>query len=408
MHLFINSVAATAGGGLTYMRNVIPHLAAQPGVRLTVAAGPRLREEVRAFDNVGFLEADVPPSRRFWHEQVELPRLIRNCRADILLSAGNFAVRRSPVPQILLSRNSIYTSADYFRDLQSRHEYRAWLETRFRSFLAKKSISWADITVAPSEAFAQELRRWTGRQVIAVHHGFDQEAFTRDSSPLALEVEARLRQVESSLKLLFVSHYNYYRNFETLISALPLLRERLPGRSIRLLLTCQLAPGKNPGAYRPNRAANLVKSLGLADTVVELGTIPYQQLHHLYTRADIYVSPAYTETFAHPLAEAMASGLPVVASDLAVHREVCGGAALYFPRFSPEDLATCVARVAGSSDTSRRMADIGRERSNQFSWKVHVAKILELARTVIESSTRDSRSLRKSFFTGCNENHCDG
>ena len=41
MHLFINSLAASAGGGLTYIRNVIPHLAATPDLRVTVALSPQ-------------------------------------------------------------------------------------------------------------------------------------------------------------------------------------------------------------------------------------------------------------------------------------------------------------------------------------------------------------------------------
>jgi len=392
MHLFINCLAATAGGGLTYVRNVIPHLAGEPDLRLTAVVSPTLREELHGFNNVDFLELDVPPSRRFSYEQTKLPGLIRHCGADVLLSTGNFALRKSPVPQILLSRNSIYTSRDYFRDLLSRGEYRAWLDTRVRSVLAKKSIYWADVSVAPSEAFAAELRRWTARQVIAIHHGFDHDAFLRDSSPLAPEVEAKLRQTEGSLRLLFVSHYNYYRNFETLLRALPLLRDRLAGRSIKLLLTCELAPGKNPGAYRPDRAADLVKKLDLADTVVELGTIPYPHLHQLYARADLYVSPAYTETFAHPLVEAMASGLPIAASDLDVHREICGDAAVYFERFSSEELAACVARLALSPETAKRMADIGRERAREFSWKAHVRKIVELSRSLIDSRSRGNQT----------------
>ncbi len=191
--------------------------------------------------------------------------------------------------------------------------------------------------------------------------------------------------------LLFVSHYNYYRNFETLIRALPLLRDRMAGRPVKLLLTCSLSAGKNPGAYRPEKAAALVKKLGVSDMIVELGAIPYRQLHHLYRRADVYVTPAYTETFAHPLVEAMASGLPVIASDLAVHQEICGEAAAYFPRFSAEALAGTVAQVAGSHETSRRMAAVGLERSRQFSWKAHVEKILELSRTLMDSKSLGGR-----------------
>jgi glycosyltransferase involved in cell wall biosynthesis len=385
MHLFINALAASAGGGLTYIRNVLPHLAAQPDLRVTVALSPGLREEFCGFVNVEFLDPQVSHAGRFWYEQSELPNLIRRCRADVLLSTGNFALRKSPVPQILLSRNSVYTSADFYRDLRSRHEYRACLDTHLRALIAKRSIRWADVTVAPSEAFAAELRRWTGAPVRAIHHGFDQEAFVRDSSPLESEVEEKLRAAGQALKLLFVSHYNYYRNFETLIRALPLLRDQMVGRPVKLLLTCNLVAGKNPGAYRPEAAGALVKKLGVSDMVVELGAIPYRQLHLLYSRADVYVTPAYTETFAHPLVEAMASGIPVVASDLAVHQEICGAAAAYFPRFSAEALAAIVAEVVASPETSRRMAAAGLERARQFSWKTHVEEILDLCRKLLDS-----------------------
>lgn len=385
MHMFINSLAASAGGGLTYIRNVIPHMAATTGLRVTVALSPSLRQEFRGSSNIEFLELETPPAKRFWFEQFKLPGLIRRSCADVLLSTGNFALRNSPIPQILLSRNSIYTSADFYRNLIARGEYRTWLDTRFRAVLARKSIFWADCTVAPSETFAAELRIWTGRTVRVIHHGFDQDAFFCESKPLAADVEAKLKSTDGALRLLFVSHYNYYRNFETLIRALPLLRQRLPNRAVRLLLTCKLSAGENPGEYRADAAAKLVKELGVDEMIVELGAIPYGQLHLLYGRADLYVTPAYTETFAHPLVEAMASGLPVIASDLAVHQEICGDAAAYFPRFSAEGLARTVAQVVQSPETSRRMAAVGKERSRQFSWKTHVEQILDLSCTLLNS-----------------------
>jgi glycosyltransferase involved in cell wall biosynthesis len=385
MHLFINSLAASAGGGLTYIRNVVPHLAAKTGLRVTTALGRDLRKEFEAFTGMEFLEIEIPAGRRFWFEQSSLPELIRKSGADVLLSAGNFALRTSPVPQILLSRNSIYTSADFYRDLRARGEYRAWGDTRIRGWLAKKSIQWADITVAPSEAFAAELRQWTNMTVRAVHHGFDAGAFCSDTTPLPSDIEEKLKASDGCLKLLFVSHYNYYRNFETLFRALPLLRGRLSGRPVKLLLTCKLSKGENPGFYNPESAAALIKKLGITEMVVELGAVSYHRLHALYRRADIYVTPAYTETFAHPLVEAMASGVPVVASDLAVHHEICREAAAYFPKFSSEALADAVANVALSAPAAKRMAQAGLERSKDFSWAKHVDAILELSSTLVAS-----------------------
>lgn len=388
MRLFLNCLAASSGGGITYVRNVIPHLARVPGLETAVLAASGVRKSFSALSNVEFVELDAGATRRFWYEQFRLPHLLRSWRADILVSTGNFALRNSPVPQLLLSRNSIYLSEDFYRDLRSRGEYRMWLDTRVRGFLARKSIHWADITVAPSEAFAAELQRWSGEtNVIAIHHGFDPEAFARDSAALPLEVEKKLQAAEGALKLLFVSHYNYYRNFETLFRALPRIRAGLANQDVKLLLTCKLAPGENPGAYRTDRAARLLRELGVGDMVVELGTVPYPQLHHLYRRASIYVTPAYTETFAHPLVEAMACGLPVVASDLAVHREICQEAAIYFPRFSPDALADCVLRVGLAREKATRLIESGIGRAKLFCWERHVQQILEQCKTLLDNRT---------------------
>jgi glycosyltransferase involved in cell wall biosynthesis len=389
MHLFINALAASAGGGLTYIRNVLPHLSGQPELKVTIAVTPGLRQEFRSLASVEFMELGGPIARRFWFEQSALPESVRDCGADVLLSTGNFALRRSPVPQILLSRNSIYLSRHFYSDLLSRGEYRTWIDTHIRSGLAKRSIHWADITVAPSRAFASELQRWSGRPVQAIYHGFDHHAFTRNTDPLSPEVEGKLRASNADVTLLFVSHYNYYRNFETLIKAIPLLRSRLAGRSCRLLLTCQLEPGKNPGTYNPRKAAELIQKLGVRDLIVELGAIPYDQLHNLYDRADLYVTPAYTETFAHPLVEAMASGVPIIASDLEVHREICGDAAIYFPTFSPEKLAESIGQLVLNPRTAKQMSIRGMKRSQDFSWKQHVQEILKICETLLKrTSTR--------------------
>ncbi|MBZ5722030.1 MAG: glycosyltransferase family 4 protein [Acidobacteriia bacterium] len=382
IHLFVNGIAASAGGGLTYLRNVIPHLAERTDVYTSVAVNPALREEFGELPRVSFvsLETSGGAMQRFWREQTRLASLLRSCQAQVLISAGNFALWRSPVPQILLSRNSLYTSGDFYRDLRSRGEYRMWLDTRVRGTLAKLSIHYAERTIAPSKAFADELRRWAGVPVVPIYHGFDRDLFLGDSLPLSEEVERKLGPADGSLRLLFVSHYTYYRNFETLIRALPLLKKLLAPRRLRLTLTCEF---HSKDGYRTDVAAALLRQLDVANDVVQLGPVPYRSLSHLYQACDVYVTPAYTETFAHPLVEAMASGLPIVASDLPVHREICGSAALYFPRFSPDELAQRIMEVVSSAEVSARLADEGKRRSQSFSWSKHVGQIVALAGQLI-------------------------
>lgn len=394
MHLFLNCLAASAGSGLTYVRNVVPQLSARPGLRATVALSPRLRQEIGTPSNISFVEIEVPAgaAKRFCWEQVFLPSMVRTSGADVLISAGNFALRRSPVPQILLSGNSLYTSTDFDRDLRARRAYRMWVDTRVRGFFARRSVRWADCTVAPSKAFADTLHSWTGRKVVSIHHGFDPEIFFNDHAPLPPAIQGTIDAGNNALRLIFVSHYNYYRNFETLLRAIPYIRERLGGRDVQLFLTCKLLSDENSGAHRTEAAAVMVNHLGIANQVVELGAVPYHLLQHLIRACDIYVTPAYAETFAHPLVEAMACGLPVVASDLAAHREICGNAALYFPRFSHQLLADRVVQVGQSSALRTRLVECGLKRSSEFSWRDHVDQIIALAESLRPSNAEYPRA----------------
>ncbi|HEV7217997.1 MAG TPA: glycosyltransferase [Terriglobales bacterium] len=381
MHLFLNGVAASAGAGLTYLRNVVPELAKRTGVKTTVAVSESFHREWITLPNISLvtMQNSAGAVRRFWYEQTHLSGLIRDSGADVLVSTGNFALRTSPVPQILLSGNSLYTSKDFLGDLRCRGDYRLLLDTKGKGLFAKRSVIWADCAVAPSEAFAKELSDWTGTHVKTIHHGFDRERFFQDGKPLADEIQRKLDAAQDAVRLLFVSHYNYYRNFETLFRAIPILQERMGSRPVKLFLTCKLAPEQNPGSYRTEFANALVRKLKITDSVVELGAVPYEQLHGLYRSCHIYTTAAYTETFAHPLVEAMASELPVVASDLNVHREVCGEAALYFERFSPKDLAMQVWRMVESRNISQNFAAKGLARSRDFSWQLHVDQMLALA-----------------------------
>jgi glycosyltransferase involved in cell wall biosynthesis len=387
IHLFVDASAASSGSGPTYVRNVVPHLAARSDLHSTILISPLLRQEFQDQSNVSFVEftdESVSAPARFVRSQRLVPELIRRSGANVLLSAGNIALFRSPVPQILLSGNALYTSGDFFRDVIQRHHYGLWLDTKLKGQIAKWSVRTADRTVAPTRAYADEIERWTGVRASAIHHGFDRSLFFRDTEPLPEELKNKLERNRDDLRLLFVSHYNYYRNFETLIRAVGLLRERIAPRHVSLFLTCRLQPDANPGSYRTEAAARLPHELGLSANLVELGAVPYHLLHHVYRACDLYVTPAYVETFAHPLVEAMAAGLPVVASDLAVHREVCGDAALYFPPFSPDLLAETVCRVALSPELSGKMSQLGLTRSADFSWKQHVSEIVSIAEALVK------------------------
>ena len=61
MHLFVNGLAASAGGGLTYLRNVLPQLSVRGDVQVTAAVNPQLHPEFCDLPRVSLAEINLRP-----------------------------------------------------------------------------------------------------------------------------------------------------------------------------------------------------------------------------------------------------------------------------------------------------------------------------------------------------------
>jgi glycosyltransferase involved in cell wall biosynthesis len=387
--VLINGLASTAGGGITYLRNVLPRLdRCDEQNRYIVLVPPERMADYAGLesDRVG-IETIMKfggTGGRMLLEQTWLRVFIKLHKIDVLISLGNFALLGSNVPQILFNRNDLYFSPEFERDLRSRKQYLSLAGHRLKSRVARASIQQAQINVTPTAAFANRIQGYNGlaeRKFEVLHFGFDAIIFTADNEPLPAEQVAKLRPQENCLRLLYVSHYNYYRNFETLIRALPVIKQEVEereGRRVLLVLTTDIKRGAVYGGYDATPAAELIDRVGVRDDIAMLGPVDYGRLHQLYRLCDVFVCPSYSESFGHTVVEAMASGVPVIAANTAVHREVCGKAALYFETFDEFDLVRkCVVTLL-NRDLRRVLKDRGLERVKLFSWDEHVRKLVKM------------------------------
>jgi glycosyltransferase involved in cell wall biosynthesis len=122
----------------------------------------------------------------------------------------------------------------------------------------------------------------------------------------------------------------------------------------------------------------LARQPDVAPWVEFLGPLGRQQVQELYREGDLFVFPALCESFGHPLVEAMVHGLPIVAADTPVNREICGEAAIYSSPLDAEELARQVRRVSSDRPLSARLSSAGRQRvQSLFQWDKHVRGILE-------------------------------
>lgn len=387
--ILINALASTAGGGRTYLRNVLPRLGRQSAndMSYVILVPAEHRSEYRVFESSRVEIRSVPfaggLAKRWWWEQTGLRRLIGEESIDLLVALGNFAMWQSPVPQILFNRSDLNFSQTFRKDLLARREWAMWCGQVVKSILARISIRQATVNVVPTKAFGERIRKVKGRQRFpfeVLTFGFDRDIFQADLKPPDW-LEARLHRDPGVRRLLYVSHYNYFRNFETLLRALPELKRRVlesSGLRVELVLTTEIARGAIHGGYDSTEAARLIEQLGIGDDLQMLGGVRYEQLHHLYERCDLFVCPSYSESFGHPLVEAMAGGMAIASADLPVHREVCGDAAAYFAPFEPGDLARCCAELLADPPRRNDLGQRGLARIASFSWDAHVLKLAEL------------------------------
>jgi glycosyltransferase involved in cell wall biosynthesis len=114
-----------------------------------------------------------------------------------------------------------------------------------------------------------------------------------------------------------------------------------------------------------------------------LGSVKDEMLPALYSGAAGFVYPSVYEGFGLPPVEAMACGCPVAVSDIPVHREVCGGNAMYLDPFLPEDISAklqALLRLDGASRAS--LVEQGLRCASLYNWQRAAAetwRILKLA-----------------------------
>jgi glycosyltransferase involved in cell wall biosynthesis len=99
-----------------------------------------------------------------------------------------------------------------------------------------------------------------------------------------------------------------------------------------------------------------------------LGYVPDELLPSLYAGAQAVMVPSLYEGFGLPCLEAMASGVPVVASDRAALPETCGAAALLVDPEDPDALAAAAVTAATDDGERNRLIEAGLSRVRTFSW----------------------------------------
>jgi phosphatidylinositol alpha-mannosyltransferase len=128
--------------------------------------------------------------------------------------------------------------------------------------------------------------------------------------------------------------------------------------------------------------------------ILMAGSVRHDQLPAYHAGTDVFVSPALgQESFGIVLVEAMAAGVPVVATDIAGYREVVrhGIDGLLVPPGDPAALAAAVRRVLVEPEVAARLHAAGKERAERYRWDVVIAEIERAYRDAVAGTGADYR-----------------
>jgi glycosyltransferase involved in cell wall biosynthesis len=128
-----------------------------------------------------------------------------------------------------------------------------------------------------------------------------------------------------------------------------------------------------PPAADEQHLRALIAELGLAHRVMRLGAVSDAELSWLYGHATALCFPSISEGFGLPVLEALAAGLPVLASDIAPTRELAGSAAVYVDNHDPDAWAAAIEHAVTDADLRARLEPAARMRAKEFTWE-HTAE----------------------------------
>lgn len=233
--------------------------------------------------------------------------------------------------------------------------------------------------------------------VATVYNGVDVDVFT----PAA--AEAKTPDSAARPVILFVGRVSPEKGVHTLMEALPRVLERFPEARLEIVgaqsalpanvllglssdpLVAALArfyDGSVTSDYRTFLRTR-VEQLGLGQRVQFLGAVPHRELVDCYRRADLVVNPSLSESFGMSVVEAMACGIPVVASRVGGMQETMleGQTGLLVEPENPDRLAASMNAILADRDRSSSMSVAGRERAvAQFSWAARARRVTDVYR----------------------------
>lgn len=265
------------------------------------------------------------------------------------------------------------------------HMHCEWL-TQFEKDIVKSRLEKCDLVIGCSDYITNKVRSHfpqMAQKCQRVYNGVDVQQFT-----------VGLRNVRQKQRVLFVGRISPEKGLHTLIEAFKQIADRFPASELQIIgpnkptlaefiadLSDDLKVRRLALLDPPNYLERLKMQVpeSLAQRISFVGQVSHLQLQDYFQQSALLVNPSLSEAFGMSLVEAMASGVPVVATQVGGMTDVVtdGETGLLVPADDAEQLGAAIAHLLSDEALRQVMGQQGRQRAEDvFAWDAIASDLL--------------------------------
>jgi len=318
----------------------------------------------------------------FYVHRIGFPRLkflgimVFSLKALFLLKGFN--------PDLVHAQNTIMGMPGFLAKKLLRKPYLVWargseiyLPWLFKRPMSKLVLKNADAAIALTEDMKTEMQKICNRDVLVIPNGIDFERFenlSRDAVRCKLQANSDARLV------IFVGRFRPEKGVRYLIEAMEIIRQK--NQQVRLILG-----GEGP---EEDSLRQLVRQLNLEDCVDFAGQIPNEKVPQYMAASDVFVLPSLSEGLPNVILEAMASGLPIVASKVGGVPQIIkdGENGYLIEPTRPDQIAEKVLLLLENHDLRDAISRNSIQKAKDYSWENVVWRLEEVYESCLSTKVR--------------------
>lgn len=327
--------------------------------------------------NKNFHKVLVTAGHYSYKEQMSLPWQLKKLRLDLI----HFTQFSYPIfyrqPFVVTIHDLILTDYPAAKKVSS-------LKQSAYHFVMNSAIKNSQKIIAVSKFVSKQIQKEyqvPSSKLVTIYEAADQQTYHPRNQAMIKPFKQKYQLHKPYL--LFTGQWRVHKNLLRLVEAFNLLKDKNPNLNLVFV-------GKKDPRF-PELPA-LVKKLKLNHKIKFTGFVPEEDLPLFYNGALAFVFPSVAEGFGLPPLEAMASGTPVISSNVSCMPEILGDAAHYFDPYSIKDMAKKINEVIHSRKLQTQLVDRGFKQVQKYNYQKMARQTQQVYLEVLAKQNRVGKS----------------